>query len=48
MLDFLTLKVAHYIEYSCWKLQLIGKIEANKILVFTKVFLAEFFLSGNL
>ena len=48
ILDFLPLKVTHDIKYSCWKPQYIGNIERNKILVFTKVFLAEFVLSGNL
>ena len=48
ILDFLPLKVIHDVKYSCWKLQFIGKIERNKILVFTKVCLAQFFLSGNL
>ena len=47
-MDFLPLKVIHDVKYSCWKPQFIGKIERNKILVFTKVCLAEFFLSGNL
>ena len=47
-MDFLPSKVIHNVEYSCWKPQCIGKIESNKILVFTKVCLAEFFLSGNL
>ena len=48
ILDFLPLKVIHDVKYSCWKPQFIGKIERNKILVFTKVCLAQFFLSGNL
>ena len=47
-MDFLPSKVIHNVEYSCWKPQCIGKIESNKILVFTKVCLAELFLSDNL
>ena len=47
-MDFLPLRVTHDVKYSCWKPQYIGNIERNKILVFTKVFLAEFVLSGNL
>ena len=47
-LDFSPLKVIDDVKYSCWKTQFIGKIERNKILVFTKVYLAEFFISGNL
>ena len=48
ILDFLPLKVIYDIKYSCWKPQFIDKIGKNKILGFTKVYLAEFFLSGNL
>ena len=48
ILDFLRLKVIHNVKYSCWKSQFIGKIERNKILVFTKVCLAESFLGDNL
>ena len=48
LLDFLPIKVIHATKYSSWKPQFIGKIERNTILVFTKVCLAEFFLSGNL
>ena len=48
ILDFLRLKVIHNVKYSCWKPQFIGKIERNKILVFTKVCLAESFLGDNL
>ena len=48
ILDSLPLKVIHYKKYSYWKPQFIGKIERNKILVLTKVYLAQFFLSGNL
>ena len=48
ILDFLPLKVKHDIKYSCGKPQFIDKIDINNILVFTKVYLAEFFLSGNL
>ena len=48
LLDFLSLKVIHDVKYTCWKPQFIGKIERNKIFVFTKGCLAEFFLSGNL
>ena len=47
ILDLLSLKVIHDVKYSCWRLQFIGKIERNKIYVFTKVFLAESFLSSN-
>ena len=47
ILDFLPLKVMHDVKYSCWKQQFIGKIERNKVLVFTKVCLTEYFLSGN-
>ena len=47
-MDFLPLKVIHDVKYSCWEPQFIGKIERNKILVFTKACLAEFFLSGKL
>ena len=47
-MDFLPLKAIHDVKYLCWKQEFIGKIERNKILVFTKVCLAEFFLSGNL
>ena len=46
LLDFLPLKVMHNIKYSCSKPQFIGKIESNKILVFTKICLIEIFLSG--
>ena len=48
ILDFLSLKVIHNVKYSCWKPQFIGKIERNKIFVFTKVCVAEFSLIGNL
>ena len=47
-MNFLPLKVIHDVKYSCWKLQFIGKIERNNILVFTKFCLTEFFLGGNL
>ena len=47
-MDFSPLKVIHGIKYSCWKPQVIGKIERNKILVFMKVCLPEFLLSGKL
>ena len=47
ILDFVPLKVIHDVKYSCWKPQFIGKIERNKILVFTKVCFAEFFLSSH-
>ena len=46
-MDFLPLKLIHNVKYSCSKSQFIVKIERNKILVFTKDCLAEFFLSGN-
>ena len=46
--DFLPLKVIHDVKCSCWKLQLIRKIERNETLVFTKVCDAEYFLSDNL
>ena len=48
ILDFLPLKVIYDVKYSCWKPEFIVKIERNKILVFTKVCLTEFFLSGKL
>ena len=48
ILDFLPLKVIHDVKYSCWKPHSIGKIERNKILVFTEICLAQYFLSGNL
>ena len=48
ILDFLPLKVIHDVKYSCQKPEFTGKIEINKIMVFTNVCLAEFFLSGNL
>ena len=48
ILDFLPLKVIHGIKCSCLKPQSIGKMERSKILVFTKVCLAESFLICNL
>ena len=48
ILDFLPLKVIHGVKCSCLKPQSIGKIQRSKILVFTKVCLAESLLSGNL
>ena len=44
ILDFLPLKVIHGVKYSCLKSQFIGKVERSRILVFTKVCLAESFL----
>ena len=48
ILDFLPFKVMHDVKYSFLQSQSISKIERNKILVFTKVCLEEYFLSGNL
>ena len=48
ILDFLPLKVIYDMKHSCWKPQFIAKIERCNFLVFTKVLLAELFLSGNL
>ena len=48
LINKIPFQVIHDVKYLCWKPQFIGKIERNKILVFTKVYLAQFLLSGNL